>query len=106
MQHSLSAFATLDQQALERFIHAYGPLAAAGLFRVDDPAGDRRSAAGIFNYLCQRFAVRRTVGRRIVMGQRDGSAPALCFFIARALGREVVEKLTGTRGIAERRWFF
>ena len=28
VQHSFSAFATLDQQALERFIHAYGPLAA------------------------------------------------------------------------------
>ena len=31
VQHSFSAFATLDQQALERFIHAYGPLAARSL---------------------------------------------------------------------------
>jgi uncharacterized membrane protein YdjX (TVP38/TMEM64 family) len=28
IQHSLAAFSALDQHAIERFIHAYGPQAA------------------------------------------------------------------------------
>ncbi len=94
VQHSFSAFATLDQQALERFIHAYGPLAALVSFGSDDPAGDCRAAAGIFNTFANASLFGALWGGVLSWVSAMAGA-ALCFFIARVLGREVVEKLTG-----------
>jgi hypothetical protein len=50
MQRSLAAFATLDQQAIERFIDS-GPAGGAGLLRPDDFAGDYRPASRLPDHL-------------------------------------------------------
>lgn len=94
LQHSLSAFATLDQQALERFIDAYGPLAALVSF----------SLMILQAIVAPLPAFLITFANASLFGALWGgvlswvsamAGAALCFFIARVLGREVVEKLTG-----------
>ncbi len=78
----------------QRVYRRLGAAGRAGLICADDPPGDRRSAAGFPDY----------PGERALFGAFWGGAlswfsamvgAGLCFCIARALGREVVEKLTG-----------
>ena len=94
MQRSLAAFATLDQQAIERFIDSWGPLAALVSF-----------ALMILQAIIAPLpAFLITFANASLFGAFWGGAlswfsamvgAGLCFCIARALGREVVEKLTG-----------
>ena len=95
MQRSLAAFATLDQQAVERFIYSWGPQAALVSF-----------ALMILQAIIAPLpAFLITFANASLFGAFWGGAlswvsamagAALCFFIARALGRDAVEKLTGT----------
>ena len=105
LQHSLSAFASLDQQALERFIASYGPLAALVSFILmilqaivaPLPAFLITFAnASLFGALCGG----------ILSWVSAMAGAALCFFIARMLGREVVEKLTGKAALQSMDGFF
>jgi Uncharacterized conserved protein len=90
LQHSLNAFATLDQQALERFIASYGPQAALVSF-----------ALMILQAIVAPLpAFLITLANTSLFGALWGgvlswvsamAGAALCFFIARVLGREVVE---------------
>ncbi len=94
VQHSFSAFATLDQQALERFIHAYGPLAALVSFGLMIL---QAIVAPLPAFLIT-FANASLFGALwggVLSWVSAMAGAALCFFIARVLGREVVEKLTG-----------
>ena len=94
IQHSLAAFSALDQHAIERFIHAYGPQAALVSF-----------ALMILQAVVAPLpAFLITFANASLFGAFWGGAlswvsamagAALCFFIARVLGREAVEKLTG-----------
>ncbi|WP_434641821.1 TVP38/TMEM64 family protein [Klebsiella sp. I138] len=94
IQHSLAAFSALDQHAIERFIAAYGPQAALVSF-----------ALMILQAIVAPLpAFLITFANASLFGALWGGAlswvsamagAALCFFIARVLGREVVEKLTG-----------
>ena len=94
LQHSLSAFATLDQQALERFIDAYSPLAALVSFGLMIL---QAIVAPLPAFLIT-FANASLFGALwggVLSWVSAMAGAALCFFIARVLGREVVEKLTG-----------
>lgn len=94
VQHSFSAFATLDQQALERFIHPYGPLAALVSFGLMIL---QAIVAPLPAFLIT-FANASLFGALwggVLSWVSAMAGAALCFFIARVLGREVVEKLTG-----------
>ena len=94
IQHSLAAFSALDQHAIERFIHAYGPQAALVSF-----------ALMILQAVVAPLpAFLITFANASLFGAFWGAAlswtsamagAALCFFIARVLSREAVEKLTG-----------
>ena len=94
IQHSLAVFSALDQHAIERFIHAYGPQAALVSF-----------ALMILQAVVAPLpAFLITFANASLFGAFWGGAlswvsamagAALCFFIARVLGREAVEKLTG-----------
>ena len=68
---SLAAFTTLDQHALENFIRSYGTQAAVVSF---------------FLMILQAI---------VASWSSAMAGAALCFFIARILGRGAVEKLTG-----------
>jgi uncharacterized membrane protein YdjX (TVP38/TMEM64 family) len=105
LQHSLNAFATLDQQALERFIASYGPQAALVSF-----------ALMILQAIVAPLpAFLITLANASLFGALWGgvlswvsamAGAALCFFIARVLGREVVEKLTGKAVLQSMDGFF
>lgn len=105
MQRSLAAFATLDQQAIERFIDSWGPLAALVSF-----------ALMILQAIIAPLpAFLITFANASLFGAFWGGAlswvsamagAALCFFIARALGRDAVEKLTGKSVLQSMDGFF
>ncbi|MGU3412291.1 TVP38/TMEM64 family protein [Enterobacteriaceae bacterium C34A] len=91
---SLAAFVTLDQAAIERFIQSWGPQAAAVSF---------------FLMILQAIvaplpAFLITFANASLFGAFWGgllswtsamAGAAICFYLARILGREAVEKLTG-----------
>ncbi len=93
LQQSLTALASLDPQQVRGFIAAWAA-GRAGLICADDPPGDRRSAAGFPDYPGERRPVGAFWGGALSWFSAMVGA-GLCFCIARALGREVVEKLTG-----------
>lgn len=105
MQRSLAAFATLDQQAIERFIDSWGPQAALVSF-----------ALMILQAIIAPLpAFLITFANASLFGAFWGGAlswvsamagAALCFFIARALGRDAVEKLTGKSVLQSTDGFF
>lgn len=105
MQHSLAAFASLDQQALERFIDSWGPQAALVSF-----------ALMILQAIIAPLpAFLITFANASLFGAFWGGAlswvsamagAALCFFIARVLGRDAVEKLTGKSVLQSMDGFF
>ncbi|GHK52369.1 hypothetical protein KPZU09_21050 [Klebsiella pneumoniae] len=93
LQQSLTALASRIRSRSEG-LSPPGAAGRAGLICADDPPGDRRSAAGFPDYPGERRPVRRLLGRALSWFSAMAGA-GLCFCIARALGREVVEKLTG-----------
>lgn len=105
IQQSLAAFATLDQPAIERFIDSWGPQAALVSF-----------ALMILQAIIAPLpAFLITFANASLFGAFWGGAlswvssmagAALCFFIARVLGREVVEKLTGKSVLRSMDGFF
>ncbi len=69
-------------------------MSGSRLVLVDDFTGHCCTATCVFDHLCQCVAVWRVLGRLAVVDQFDGRRGAV-LFIARVMGREVVEKLTG-----------
>ena len=96
LQQSLTALASLDPQQVRGFIAAWGPQAALVSF-----------ALMILQAIVAPLpAFLITLANAALFGAFWGGAlswfsamvgAGLCFCIARALGREVVEKLTGSR---------
>ena len=93
MQRSLAAFATLDQQAVERFIDSWGPQAIIAPLPAFLITFANASLFGAF-----------WGGALSWVSAMAGAA--LCFFIARALGRDAVEKLTGKSVLQSMDGFF
>ncbi|MDU5687379.1 MAG: TVP38/TMEM64 family protein [Kluyvera cryocrescens] len=94
IDHSVSAFIAVDQHGVERFIQSYGSLAAVVSFMLM-----------IFQAIVAPLpAFLITFANASLFGAFWGGllswssamvGAALCFYIARILGRDVVEKLTG-----------
>lgn len=94
MQRSLAAFATLDQQAIERFIDSWGPQAALVSFAL---MVLQAIIAPLPAFLIT-FANASLFGAfwgGVLSWTSAMAGAALCFFIARVFGRSAVERLTG-----------
>ncbi|ADO48841.1 TVP38/TMEM64 family protein [[Enterobacter] lignolyticus] len=105
INQSIAAFSSLDQRGVERFIQSYGAQAAVVSF---------------FLMILQAIiaplpAFLITFANASLFGAFWGgllswtsamAGAALCFFIARILGREVVEKLTGKTVLRSMDGFF
>ena len=94
INRSVAAFAAVDQQGIERFIQSYGTQAAVvSYFLMILQA----NAAPLPAFLIT-FANASLFGAfwgGLLSWTSSMAGAALCFFIARVMGREVVEKLTG-----------
>lgn len=94
INRSVAAFAAVDQQGIERFIQSYGALAAVVSFLLMIL---QAIAAPLPAFLIT-FANASLFGAfwgGLLSWTSSITGAALCFFIARVMGREVVEKLTG-----------
>lgn len=94
INRSIAAFAAVDQQGIERFIQSYGALAAVVSFLLMIL---QAIAAPLPAFLIT-FANASLFGAfwgGLLSWTSSMAGAALCFFIARVMGREVVEKLTG-----------
>ena len=94
IHHSLTAFLAVDQQGIERFIHSYGSQAAAVSFVL---MIFQAVAAPLPAFLIT-FANASLFGAfwgAVLSWTSSMAGAALCFYIARLMGRGVVEKLTG-----------
>lgn len=94
INRSVAAFAAVDQQGIERFIQSYGALAAVVSFLLMIL---QAIAAPLPAFLIT-FANASLFGAfwgGLLSWTSSMAGAALCFFIARVMGREVVEKLTG-----------
>lgn len=94
INRSVAAFAAVDQQGIERFIQSYGALAAVVSFLLMIL---QAIAAPLPAFLIT-FANASLFGAfwgGLLSWTSSMVGAALCFFIARVMGREVVEKLTG-----------
>lgn len=98
INRSVAAFAAVDQQGIERFIQSYGALAAVVSFLLMIL---QAIAAPLPAFLIT-FANASLFGAfwgGLLSWTSSMAGAALCFFIARVMGREVVEKLTGKHTI-------
>ena len=94
IDHSLSAFLAVDPREIERFIHSYGSQAAVVSFLL---MIFQAIAAPLPAFLIT-FANASLFGAfwgGLLSWSSAMVGAALCFYIARMMGREVVEKLTG-----------
>lgn len=94
INHSLSAFLAVDQHGIERFIDSYGSQAAVVSFLL---MIFQAIAAPLPAFLIT-FANASLFGAfwgGLLSWSSAMVGAALCFYIARILGREAVEKLTG-----------
>ena len=94
INRSVAAFAAVDQQGIERFIQSYGALAAVVSFLLMIL---QAIAAPLPAFLIT-FANASLFGALwggLLSWTSSMAGAALCFFIARVMGRDVVEKLTG-----------
>lgn len=94
IHNSLGAFLALDQQGIERFIHSYGSQAAVVSFLL---MIFQAIAAPLPAFLIT-FANASLFGAfwgGVLSWSSAMVGAALCFYIARLMGRGVVEKLTG-----------
>lgn len=94
VNNSVSAFMAVDQHGIERFIQSYGSLAAVVSFLL---MIFQAIAAPLPAFLIT-FANASLFGAfwgGLLSWSSAMVGAALCFYIARMLGREVVEKLTG-----------
>ena len=94
INRSVAAFAAVDQQGIERFIQSYGALAAVVSFLLMIL---QAIAAPLPAFLIT-FANASLFGAfwgGLLSWTSSMAGAALCYFIARVMGREVVEKLTG-----------
>ncbi|MCZ8958865.1 TVP38/TMEM64 family protein [Escherichia albertii] len=94
INHSVAAFAAVDQQGIEHFIQSYGAQAAVVSFFLMIL---QAIAAPLPAFLIT-FANASLFGAfwgGLLSWTSSMAGAALCFFIARVMGREVVEKLTG-----------
>ncbi|WP_347290753.1 TVP38/TMEM64 family protein [Kluyvera georgiana] len=94
IHNSLGAFLTLDQQGIERFIYSYGSQAAVVSFLL---MIFQAIAAPLPAFLIT-FANASLFGAfwgGVLSWSSAMVGAALCFYIARLMGRGVVEKLTG-----------
>ena len=91
INRSVAAFAAVDQQGIERFIQSYGALAAVVSFLLMIL---QAIAAPLPAFLIT-FANASLFGAfwgGLLSWTSSMAGAALCFFIARVMGREVVEK--------------
>lgn len=105
IQQSISAFASLDQHAIERFIDSYGAQAATVSFFLMIL---QAIIAPLPAFLIT-FANASLFGAfwGAVLSWSSAMAGAtLCFYIARILGRDIVEKLTGKTVLQSMDTFF
>ncbi len=92
INRSVAAFAAVDQQGIERFIQSYGALAAVVSFllmilqAIASPL-----PAFLITFANASLLARSGAG---LSWTSSMAGAALCFFIARVMGGEVVEKLT------------
>ncbi len=92
INRSVAAFAAVDQQGIERFIQSYGALAAVVSFLLMIL---QAIAAPLPAFLIT-FANASLFGAfwgGLLSWTSSMAGAALCFFIARVMGREVVEKI-------------
>lgn len=105
INRSVAAFAAVDQQGIERFIQSYGALAAVVSFLLMIL---QAIAAPLPAFLIT-FANASLFGAfwgGLLSWTSSMAGAALCFFIARALGRDAVEKLTGKSVLQSMDGFF
>lgn len=105
INRSVAAFAAVDQQGIERFIQSYGALAAVVSFLLMIL---QAIAAPLPAFLIT-FANASLFGALwggLLSWTSSMAGAALCFFIARALGRDAVEKLTGKSVLQSMDGFF
>ncbi|ELK4991728.1 TVP38/TMEM64 family protein [Escherichia coli] len=109
INRSVAAFAAVDQQGIERFIQSYGALAAVVSFllmilqAIAAPLPAflitfaNASLFGAFwgGLLSWTSSMAGAFWGGLLSWTSSMAGAALCFFIARVMGREVVEKLTG-----------
>ncbi len=94
IDRSVSAFLALDPHEIERFIHSYGRLAAVVSFLLMI----LQAIAAPLPAFVITFANASLFGALwggLLSWCSAMVGAALCFYIARVMGREVVEKLTG-----------
>ncbi|NDO80186.1 hypothetical protein CJP72_05160 [Citrobacter sp. NCU1] len=105
IHHSLAAFTAVDQQGIERFIQSYGAQAAVVSFILMIL---QAIAAPLPAFLIT-FANASLFGAfwgALLSWTSAMAGAALCFFIARVMGRSVVEKLTGKAVLESMDGFF
>ena len=91
---SLAAFTTGDQSGVEQFIKSYGPQAAVvSFFLMILQAIVAPLPAFLITFA--NASLFGTFWGGVLSWTSSMAGAALCFFIARVFGREVVEKLTG-----------
>lgn len=94
LRQSVAALASLDQQGIEQFIHAWGAQAATvSFFLMILQAIIAPLPAFVITFANASLFGAFWGGVLSWISAMVGAA--LCFFIARTLGREAVEKLTG-----------
>ncbi|XNM90374.1 TVP38/TMEM64 family protein [Escherichia coli] len=81
-------------RGIERFIQSYGALAAVAPFLLMILQAIAAPLPAFFDHLCHASPFGAFWGGLLSWTSSMAGA-ALCFFIARVMGREVVEKLTG-----------
>lgn len=90
---SLAAFTTLDQHALENFIRSYGTQAVVSFFLMILQAIVAPLPAFVITFA--NASLFGAFWGGVLSWSSAMAGAALCFFIARILGRSAVEKLTG-----------
>lgn len=105
INHSIAAFAAVDQQGIERFIQSYGAQAAVISFILMI----LQAVAAPLPAFLITFANASLFGPiwgGLLSWTSSMAGAALCFFIARVSGRGAVEKLTGKTVLESMDGFF
>lgn len=94
INHSIAALASLDQQGIEHFIHSWGPQAAVvSFFLMILQAIIAPLPAFVITFA--NASLFGAFWGALLSWSSAMAGATLCFYLARILGREAVEKLTG-----------
>lgn len=105
INHGVAALASLDQQGIEHFIRAWGPQAALVSFVLMI----LQAIIAPLPAFILTFANASLFGAfwgGLLSWSSAMAGATLCFYLARVLGREAVEKLTGKRVLESMDGFF